>query len=165
MNQYTRGVLFIHTAPRALCPHIEWAASAVLNQEVNLDWTVQDADPRFFRAEFSWVGPVGTGERLASGLRGWEHLRYEVTEDAAPGTDGGRWMHTPDLGIFYAQTDSVGNVVVPEGRILAALEHADDPVQMRRDLDVALGRAWDEELEPYRWAGVGAPVKYLHKVG
>ena len=107
---------------------------------------------------------AGTGAKLASALRGWEHLRYEVTEDAAPGTDGGRWSHTPELGIFYAQTDSVGNVVVPEGRILAALEHADNPLQMRRELDLALGRAWDEELEPYRWAGVGAPVKYLHKV-
>ena len=87
-----------------------------------------------------------------------------MTGFAAPGTDGGRWSHTPELGIFYAQTDSVGNVVVPEGRILAALEHADNPLQMRRELDLALGRAWDEELEPYRWAGVGAPVKYLHKV-
>ncbi|NMW89696.1 DUF3145 domain-containing protein [Mobiluncus curtisii] len=164
MNQYTRGVLFIHTAPRALCPHIEWAAGTVLNTEVNLDWTVQEAGPAFFRTEFSWVGMVGTGAKLASALRGWEHLRYEVTEDAAPGTDGGRWSHTPELGIFYAQTDSVGNVVVPEGRILAALEHADNPLQMRRELDLALGRAWDEELEPYRWAGVGAPVKYLHKV-
>lgn len=165
MNQYTRGVLFIHTAPRALCPHIEWAAGAVLSTEVTLDWTVQDADPKFFRAEYSWVGSIGTGAKLASGLRGWENLRYEVTEEAAPGSDGGRWMHTPELGIFYAQTDSVGNVVVPEGRILAALEHADDPAALRRDLDLALGRAWDEELEPYRWAGVGAPVRYLHKVG
>ena len=164
MNQYTRGVLFIHTAPRALCPHIEWAAGTVLNTEVSLDWTVQEADPTFFRAEFSWVGMAGTGAKLASALRGWEHLRYEVTEDAAPGTDGGRWSHTPGLGIFYAQTDSVGNVVVPEGRILAALEHADNPLQMRRELDLALGRAWDEELEPYRGEFVVAPVKYLHKV-
>ena len=68
MNQHTRGVLFIHTAPRALCPHIEWAAGAVLNQEVKLDWTVQDAEPRLFRAEYSWVGPVGTGAKLALSL-------------------------------------------------------------------------------------------------
>ena len=164
-NQYTRGVLFIHSAPKVLCPHIEWAASAVLHTDISLDWTVQDLDSRFLRAESSWVGAVGTGAQLASALRGWEHLRYEVTDDAAPGTDGGRWMHTPDLGIFFAQTDSAGNVVVPEGRILAALEHAGDAAQMQRELDLALGRAWDRELEPYRWAGQGAPVKYLHRVG
>jgi len=45
-----------------------------------------------------------TGAKIASALRGWEHLRFEVTEDAGLGTDGGRWMHTPDLGIYYAQT-------------------------------------------------------------
>ena len=87
-NQYTRGVLFIHSAPKVLCPHIEWAASAVLHTDISLDWTVQDLDSRFLRAEASWVGAVGTGAQLASALRGWEHLRYEVTEDAAPGTDG-----------------------------------------------------------------------------
>jgi len=52
------------------------------------------------RAETSWVGQVGTGARLTSALRGWANLRYEVTEEASPGNDGGRWSHTPDLGIF-----------------------------------------------------------------
>ncbi len=42
------------------------------------------------RAEYYWEGPRGTGAKLASALRGWEHLRYEVTEDAGLGTDGGR---------------------------------------------------------------------------
>ena len=45
-NQYTRGVLFIHSAPKVLCPHIEWAASAVLHTDISLDWTVQDLDSR-----------------------------------------------------------------------------------------------------------------------
>ena len=30
IGAYTRGVLFVHSAPRALCPHIEWAAAEVL---------------------------------------------------------------------------------------------------------------------------------------
>lgn len=164
-SQYTRGVIFIHSAPRALCPHIEWAAGSVLGVSVSLDWTDQPAEEGMFRAEFSWVGPAGTGARLASALRGWEHLRYEITEDACPGVDGGRWSHTPELGIFYAQTDTLGNVVVPENRILAAMEHANDPARLIRELDLALGRAWDAELEPFRYAGEGAPVRWLHRVG
>ena len=32
-------------------------------------------------------------------------------------------------------------------------------------LDDLLGKAWDEELEPFRYAGDGAPVRWLHKVG
>ncbi|QKD79840.1 MULTISPECIES: DUF3145 domain-containing protein [Actinomyces] len=162
---YTRGVLFVHSAPRALCPHIVWAAQNALGTELRLDWTEQPAAPGMMRAETSWVGRVGMGAVLASALRGWANLRYEVTEEASPGSDGGRWSHTPDLGIFHAQTDVHGNVVVPEDRIRAALQYASQPEAMRRHLDLALGQAWDDELEPFRYAGSGAPVRWLHRVG
>ena len=165
IGAYTRGVLFVHSAPRALCPHIEWAAAEVLGSRVHLDWTEQPAAQGMMRAETSWVGPAGTGASLASALRGWANLRYEVTEEASVGTDGGRWSHTPDLGIFHAQTDVHGNVVVPEDRIRAALVYAADPDRMRRELDLALGQAWDDELEPFRYAGAGAPVRWLHRGG
>ena len=161
----TRGVLFVHSAPRALCPHIEWAAGGVLNLRVSMDWTDQPAAPGMFRAEVSWQGQAGIGPRLTSALRGWTHLRYEVTEEASHGTDGGRWSHTPELGIFHATTDVHGNMLVPEDRVRAALEHAADPARMRRELDLALGQAWDDELEPFRYAGAGAPVRWLHRVG
>ena len=36
---YIRGVLFVHSASRALCPYIEWAAAEVLGARVHLDWT------------------------------------------------------------------------------------------------------------------------------
>jgi hypothetical protein len=59
-----------------------------------------------------------------------------------------------------------GNVVVPEDRIRAALESgAGDPTVLLTELDLALGRAWDDELEPFRYAGDGAPVRWLHRVG
>jgi hypothetical protein len=161
----TRGVLFVHSAPRALCPHIEWAASGVLGVRLNLDWTEQPAAPGMLRAERSWQGPQGTGAQLTSGLRGWAHLRYEVTEEASHGADGARWSHTPELGIFHAATDVHGNVVVPEDRIRAALEHGRDAARLRTELGLALGQAWDDELEPFRYAGAGAPVRWLHRVG
>ncbi len=103
---------------------------------------------------------------LASALRGWEHLRYEVTEDAGLGTDGGRWMHTPDLGIFFAQTDTVGNVVIPEDRIRYAMEVAgSNALELHRELRLALGQAWDDELEAFRHASDDSAVVWLHKVG
>lgn len=161
----TRGVLFVHSAPRALCPHLEWAAGNVLGVRVSLDWTEQSAAPGMLRAEFSWQAPAGSGAKLASALRGWTHLRYEVTEEASRGTDGSRWSHTPELGIFHAATDVHGNIVVPEDRVRAVLEHASDAARMRQELDLALGQAWDDELEPFRYAGAGAPVRWLHRVG
>ena len=152
---FTRGVLFVHSAPRALCPHIEWGGAAGVGGPGPLAGAPPAAAP----------GTVGTGARLTSALRGWANLRYEVTEEASPGNDGGRWSHTPDLGIFHAQTDVHGNVVIPEDRIRAALLHADEPAAMRRQLDLALGQAWDDELEPFRYAGAGAPIRWLHRVG
>ncbi len=161
-----RGVVYVHSAPRALCPHVEWAAGRALGRAVNFDWRAQPVLPGAQRTEYYWEGPRGTGAELASALRGWEHLRYEVTEDAGLGTDGGRWMHTPDLGIFFAQTDTVGNTVVPEDRVRAAMESAgSDAFELHRQLRVALGQAWDEELEPFRYAGEDSPVIWLHKVG
>jgi len=145
---------------------VEWALSGVLGYQVHIEWIDQPANPLYHRGEFSWTGEVGMGAMLASALNGWEHLRYEITEETTATSEGGRWSHTPELGIFYAQTDLVGNVVVPENRIRAALEYVDsDPAEMKRLLDLALGQAWDDELEPFRYAGAGAPVRWLHRVG
>lgn len=164
--QNARGVLFVHSSPRALCPHVEWAVGRALGAAVNFSWVDQPVLRGTQRAEFEWVGPIGSGAVLASALRGWEHLRFEVTEEASPGTDGGRWMHAPDLGVFYAQMDALGNTVVAEDRILYALEvAAGDPEEITRELRLALGRAWDEELEPFRHAGDATPVVWLHRVG
>jgi hypothetical protein len=115
---------------------------------------------------YVWEGAPGTGAAIASSLRGWEHLRYEVTEDAGMGRDGSRWMHTPDLGIFHAQTDTAGNTVIPEDRVRAALEVAGaNAFELHRELRIALGQAWDDELDAFRHAHADAPVVWLHKVG
>jgi hypothetical protein len=75
-------------------------------------------------------------------------------------------MHTPDLGVFFAQTDSAGNVVVPEDRIRYALEVAQGNAdEISRELRVALGGAWDDELEAFRRAGDTRSVVWLHRVG
>ena len=161
-----RGVVYIHSAPRALCPHLEWAVGRSLGRAVNFEWQDQPVLPGARRTEYYWESYAGTGAALATAIRGWEHLRFEVTEDPTPRSDGGRWMHTPDLGIHYAQIDSAGNVVVPEDRIRYAMEIAGaDPFELRRELDVALGSAWDEELEAFRTASDDAPVVWLHQVG
>lgn len=162
----TRGMLFVHSAPRALVPHIEWAAGSALGMRLNLDWIDQPASPGTVRTELSWAAPQGSGAMLASALRGWAHLRYEVTEEPSQGVDGARWSHTPELGIYHAMTDVHGDIVVPENRIRAALEAGHgDAHETQRQLDLALGRAWDDELEPFRYAGEGAPVRWLHQVG
>ena len=162
----TGGVLYVHSAPRALCPHIEWATGRALGRSVAFQWVEQPVLEGTLRTEVMWRAAPGLGAKLASALRGWDHLRYEVTEEPSPESDGGRWMHTPELGIFYAQTDALGNVVVPEDRIRAAMASAGtNLMQLHRELRLALGQAWDDELEPFRQAGDRSPVVWLHRVG
>lgn len=161
-----RGVVYVHSAPTSLCPHIVWALEGVLGHRITLDWTPQPAGPRLVRAELSWTGESGTGARLASALRGWDHLRYEVTEEPSPGVDGSRWSYTPALGIHHTWVSASGDALVHEDQVRSALARsAGDAATLAAELDVVLGGDWDRELEPFRYAGDGAPVRWLHKVG
>ncbi|PRA06875.1 hypothetical protein CQ010_12450 [Arthrobacter sp. MYb211] len=161
----TRGVIFIHSASAALCPHLEWAIEAVLGGPVKMDWSDQHVAPGLRRAEISWTGPQGTGATLASSMRGWQHLRFEITEEPSEGCDGSRWSFTPDLGIFHATVDVSGNIMVGEERIRWAYEKGDgNAAVFFQEMSIALGEAWDEELEPFRHAGEDIPVRWLNQV-
>jgi hypothetical protein len=161
-----RGVLYVHSSPGALCPHVEWAAGRALDEAVSFRWREQPALVGAHRAEFAWEGAAGSGAAIASALLGWDQLRFEVTEDPGPGREGGRWLHTPTLGIHYAQTDTLGNIVLPEDRVRTAMQTAGpDAAKLHRELRRALGQAWDDELEPFRQASDFSSVVWLHNVG
>ncbi|MBZ4322987.1 DUF3145 domain-containing protein [Streptomyces huiliensis] len=161
----SRGVLYVHSAPRALCPHVEWAVEEVLGARVALDWIRQPASPGTWRTEFSWQGRPGTASRLASSLRGRHLLRFEVTAEPAAGTEGERYSSTPDLGIFHAVTGVHGDILIPEDRLRAALGRAQrGETDLAAEIAGLLGKPWDDELEPFRHAGEGAPVRWLHQV-
>jgi len=164
------------------------------------------------RAELDWQGRPGASAAITSALAAWNRLRFEVTEEASPGCDAVRYSHTPTLGTFSAVTSANGDVLVPEGRLRAALTlaaaAAHAPARLRgigpdeavgrassggrplgavRDVDtlcglhsprhpalggsleaelaLLLGQPWDDELEPFRHAAEGAPVRWLHATG
>ncbi len=132
---------------------------------VTLDWTPQPAEPGLWRAELSWQGEQGMSAKLASALRGWQHLRYEVTEEPSAGHEGARYSYTPDLGVFHAITGVHGDLMVPEDRLRAAMLSASVAETPIDDvIGKLLGQPWDDELETFRWAGEGAPVRWLHQV-
>ena len=161
----TRGVMYVHSAPSALCPHVEWAVGGVLGTSVSFDWTVQPAQASSQRTEYSWVGEGGTASAIASALRGWNHLRFEITEEPTTGTEGARFSYTPDLGIFHAVTGIHGDILIPEDRLRAALTRSQrGETDLEAELAKLLGKPWDDELEPFRYAGEGAPVRWLHQV-
>jgi hypothetical protein len=159
------GVVYVHAAPAALVPHIEWAVAGVLGVRVDLTWEPQEAAPGTLRCEFAWTGDAGTGARVASSFRGWPRILFEAVEDPSEGYEGERFASTPALGLFRATTGVNGDILVNEDRLRAAVARA-----VAEDRDVVdeierlLGQPWDEELEPFRWAGEGAPVRVLHQV-
>jgi hypothetical protein len=159
----TSGVLYVHSCPPALCPHVEWAVAAELGVRVRLEWTEQPAAAGTLRTEAVWRGRAGTAGRLAAALRGWSVLRYEVTEEPSAGCDGERYAVTPNLGVFRATISANGDLLVGEDRLRNLLATATGP-QLALGVDKLLGSDWDAELEPYREAGEGAPVSWLHQV-
>jgi len=194
-----RGVLQVHSAPPALSPHIEWAAAGVLGVPVSMPWVDQPASPGSMRAELAWQGRAGMSAAITSVLAGWDMLRFEVTEDASPGCDAVRYSCTPSLGAFCAVMSANGDILIPEGRLRAAMtlaaasapgpagraesDRADSGDGMgglrdrhgprhpalggslEAELALLLGQPWDDELEPFRRAAAGAPVRWLHATG
>ena len=162
----TRGVILIHSASAALCPHVEWAVGSVVGSRVDLAWSAQPAEPGARRAEWSWAGPVGTGAALASALRRLSALRFEVSEEPTATTDGQRYCFTPALGAFTAVVGIHGDVLVPEDRLRHAIATdalGGEPIYQA--LERLMGAPWDEELDVFRHASEDAPVRWLHRVG
>jgi len=160
----SRGVVYVHSAPLAVAPHVEWAIARVLGSPVRLEWSSQPADPTTRRAECTWSGRPGTGAEFAAALRGWPMLRFEVTEEPSIGCDGERFMHVPGRGLFRAAMSVNGDIVIMEDQVRSVLAAARGSEAIAHALDLLLGTAWDAELEPYRYAGEGAPATWLTQV-
>lgn len=162
LNQFadaTTGVVYVHSSPAALCPHVEWALTGVLGSAPNLSWSPQPAAPGTLRTEVVWTGPVGSGGRLAGALREWPMLRFEITEDPSEGVDGERFSHVPGLGLWRGSTSANGDVVLGEQRLRALLDSGAD--SLAAELETALGTAWDDALEGYRGCAETADIALL----
>lgn len=88
-----------------------------------------------------------------------------MTAEPCPTAEGERYSSTPELGIFHAVTGMHGDILIPEDRLRAALARsARGETDLEAEIAKLLGKPWDDELEPFRYAGEGAPVRWLHQV-
>lgn len=157
-----RGVLFIHSAPTALTSHIEWAVGNVLGLPVRLEWSTQPISPGTLRAEYEWHGPEGSASKIASAMRGWHYVRFEITEAATGVNDGARFQGTPSLGIHHSIIGVHGDIHVNEDRIRSSARRAvKNGTSLEDELEQVLGTPWDEELEPFRYAGDQSSIRWL----
>jgi hypothetical protein len=141
------GLVVIHSAPTALRQHIEWGLNSLLGAPQNIFWRDQPLAPGTVRTTLEFRAPLGTASKIATALKNWHYLRFEVSE---LGTHGGEiFLCTPELGIHRATVDAVGTILVSEDVIRKALAHFDD-IEIRENLERALGREWEVALEPFR---------------
>ena len=111
-------------------------------------------------------GPPGMARRHASALAGWNRLRFEVTEEAAPGCDAVRHCYTPNLGLFSATISANGDILIPENKLRAAMAlGANGAALLEKELAGCSAPRGTIELEPFRRAGDGDPVRWLNATG
>lgn len=159
----SKGTVFIHSCPPAIAPHVEWALAGVLGRPARLRWTAQPMAPSHLRSEAGWLGPAGTGARLAAALRAWPMLRFEITEEPSAAGDGERLAYVPGRGFHRATVSANGDIMVGEERLRGLLTRARTAEDFAHGVRELLGTDWDAELEPYRTAGDGSPVTLLHQ--
>ena len=141
------GLITIHSAPTALRQHIEWGLNALLGQPLTYTWRDQPLAAGTIRTTLEYRGEVGLASKIATTLKNWHYLRFEVQEF---GNKGGEYFRfTPELGIHRAHVDAAGSILISENVIRKALASFDD-LEVRENLVVALGEAWEEALDPMR---------------
>ncbi|MFM6962874.1 MAG: DUF3145 family protein [Micrococcales bacterium] len=146
-----RGQVTIHSAPRALLAHVEWTISRSIGMPIKLEWQPRRGVTGEFWAEAEWQAETELGASLASDLRGWASIRFEVTQESSDKVEGYRWAYTPALGMFGAGSDRFGNVILNEHELAVILSQAgSNGIELQRLMRNALGYPWDEELENYR---------------
>lgn len=161
-----RGYVFVHSCPRALMAHVEWALTSLLGPGTRVAWDLQPVLPGTHRCELAWRGRPGTAAQIASELRSFPGLRFEVTQEPAPECEGERYCCTPSLGIHRSAMGPHGDAVISEDRLRAALARSVDAnTDLADEVRALLGTAWDAELEAFRYAGEGNAVRVLHRVG
>jgi len=75
----TRGVVYVHSSPSAVCPHVEWAISGTLGTRVDLQWTAQPAAPGQLQAQCCWTAEPGTGGKLVAWGPRFSYADWQVT--------------------------------------------------------------------------------------
>jgi hypothetical protein len=149
------GCLLVHACPASLRAGVESALGAVLPHQVkSVAWSPGDHG---LRAALEWTGPAGTAAALTDALRSLAALTFEVTEDAVDAGLGERYSYVPGLGLYRASTNAIGDVVVDENQLAAALRESPNAEALREAIRALLGRPWDEALEPLRFGAAPLP--------
>lgn len=146
-----RGQLRIYSAPAVLRNHVEWAIRQVItefNPHTKDLWILMDAGN--YGLEINWQSERAKSADLVNRLKIWRLLRFEISEFNKESAV--LYRVTPDLGIHQANLDLLGNVVIDENKVMQCINSSFSQQKLISNLELAIGVAWDTELEPFRIA-------------
>jgi hypothetical protein len=146
------GRILIYSTPAALTQHIEWAINQKLGQVVTLTWVNQPLNPSSLAMEFEYKHQHPVAAQIATALKGWCYIRFEITEVNKNTNDATLYRVSPDLGLHQASLASNGDVVLNENQVNTILKNSMTHDRLINNLENALGNQWEAELEPYRLA-------------
>ena len=146
----THGRITIYSSPKAVTTHVSWSINDVLGRVHELRWNPQPLVPATWRTSLSWNGLIGSGARLASALRNWHYLTFEIYEAALHGSDGSLYMFTPELGLFRANIGPHGDIMVNEHQLQTLISAHIKESDVCIEIEKLLGTPWNETLEPFR---------------
>jgi hypothetical protein len=147
-RQQVRGFLSIHSTPSALRHHIDWAIQAVLGNWVKPTWSPQPLIPGSYRTQIEFRDRQGAAAEIASSLRSWHYLNFEVIENTDNG--GELFRCTPELGIHRSLVDQTGAVILTENQLGTVLKNSLDEESIREAIASLLGSSWEQELDRFR---------------
>ena len=159
------GDLRIYSVPSALVSHVEWAINQVIGQSHTFNWIPQHLSPGAFSLEFEWKSKGSVAGKLAISLKGWHFIRFEMREVNVATTEGVLFRCTPDLGLHQATTGSTGDVMIPENQISNLIYKSVGVEKLKSALENAIGKQWDDELEPFRIALAERGQETLSQIG
>ena len=146
----SHGHIAIYSAPKAVLTHIQWSINEVLRKPHELSWQIQPLKVGTWRAQLSWNGLLGTGAQLASALRGWHYLKFEIYEAASNGSDGSLYMFTTELGLFRSNIGPHGDIMINEHQLQKVINGNIKESDVCEEIENLLGKPWNDDLEPFR---------------
>lgn len=106
--------------------------------------------PGTFQTQVEFRDRQGAAAKLASSLRSWHYLNFEVIEN---GDNGGElFRFTPELGIHRCVVDLEGSVLLTENQVQQILATSFDEDAIRQNLGQTMGQPWDLQLDRFRGA-------------
>ena len=161
-----KGELKLYSCPKYICQQVEWAVFEIIKTKVDLKWTIQNIAPSTMSTNLVWKGPISLGPKIVSVLSKWPKIRLEIIQENTEKNFAERYCLSPNLGIYRAEMNSLGETVINESRLKAALQRSrleEEPFEV--ELAFLLGTPWDEDLEPFRKSHQNTSVKWISKTG